>query len=146
MKLVDKAVRALALRWLASKVRKMRQGGNAVLKLLDGWKSFLVVVGFIGATLYALVTGHDVGGLVQAFFGAIGWADADLIERARVFATVIAPLLLAIWAAGSRLLKAWHQYRAGATPAELLSSAGYIKAALSAGKLEATALGPALRK
>ena len=133
MKLIDKLAQKLALRWLKGKVDKARSGGSAVLKAIDGWKSLIVVLGFIGSTLYALVSGQDVTALLQGLTGAMGWADAEGAARARSFATLVAPLILAIWAASSRLWKAVKQYKAGASPKELLSTTGYVKEARAEG-------------
>lgn len=136
MSIVDRAVRKIALRWLKRKVDGARKEGNPMLKALDGWKSFVVVLGFIASSAYALATGQDVGTLVAAVLSAVGWADADLIARAKVLATVVAPLLFALWAAVSRVRKAVQQFRAGAKPSELLSAAGYVKAAIADDTLE----------
>lgn len=128
MSLKDKVVRALALRWLRGKADKSRRDGGMV-KSLDGWKSLILVLGFIASTLYALATGHDVSALVRGVFGALGWSGEGL-ESAATIATVVAPLLWAIWAAGSRLAKVYRQLKAGAKPGELLSTQGYVKAAI----------------
>lgn len=135
MSLFDKLAQKLALRWLKGKVETARKEGSGLMKALDGWKSLIVVVGFIGASLVALVTGQDVGALLTPLFQAIGWGAAEDISRAKTFATIVAPLLLAVWAAGSRLWKAVKQYRAGASPGELLSTEGYVKQARAEGKL-----------
>lgn len=135
MNLFDKLAQKLALRWLKGKADKARKEGSAVLKALDGWKSLIVVLGFIGSSLYALVSGQDVSGLVGAVLASAGWVDPTLIERAKGFATVVAPLVLAIWAAASRLRKAVTQYRAGAKPSELLGTEGYVKQARAEGKV-----------
>lgn len=145
MKLMDRAVRSLALHWLKRRVDKARKEGSVMLRAIDGWKSFIVVMGFIATTIYGLIAGHDVSSLVQSILGALGWADADLIERAKVLATVVAPLLIAIWAAGSRLLKAVRQWRAGASASELLSTQGYVKQALDDGTLRIVHGAPVVR-
>jgi hypothetical protein len=133
VKVFDRLAQKLALRWLKGKVGKARQEGSHVLKAVDGWKSLIVVLGFIASSVYALASGQDVGALIQVLLGAMGWVDGDMIARAKAFATVVAPLLLAIWAAGSRLSKAMKQYRAGAKVGELLSTEGYVKQARAEG-------------
>ena len=133
MKLIDKLAQKLALRWLKGKADRARKEGNGLMKALDGWKSLIVVLGFIAASIVALVTGQDVGALLQGFLGAMGWADPAGVANARTFATVVAPLVIAIWAASSRLWKAVKQYRAGASPKELLSTTGYVKQARAEG-------------
>ncbi len=104
-----------------------------MFRALDGWKSLGVVLGFMLATVYTLLTGHDVSALIGSILSALGWADVDLIEHAKVLATVVAPLAIAIWAASSRIWKAVRQFRAGAKPAELLSMTGYLKQARAEG-------------
>ena len=133
VRLIDKAVQKLALRWLKRKADRARKEGNGIMKALDGWKSLIVVLGFIGSSVYALASGQDIGVLVGALLSSMGWADATLIDRAKTLATVIAPLVLALWAAGSRIGKAVKQYRAGAKPGELLSIEGYVKQAQAEG-------------
>ena len=135
MSVFDKLAQKLALRLLKGKVDKARKEGNGLMKAIDGWKSVIVVLGFIVASLVALVTGQDVGMLLTPVFQAMGWAQPEDLSTAKMFATVVAPLLLAIWAASSRLLKAWKQYRAGAKPSELLATEGYVKQARAEGLL-----------
>jgi hypothetical protein len=104
------AIRKVALRWLESSVKNWRKNGGPMgkaLRLADGWKSFIV-----------------------------GWADVELIERAKLLATVVVPLLFALWAGFSRVKKAVQQFRAGANPSELLSAEGYVKQAVADGTLE----------
>ena len=129
MKLLDKLAQKLALRWLKSKADKARKEGSEMLKLLDGWKSVIVMLGFIAASVSALVTGQDLGALLTPAFQALGWGAPDDVARAKALSTVVAPMLLAMWAAGGQLLKALKQYRAGAKPTEILSTPGYVKRA-----------------
>lgn len=133
MKVFDKLAQKLALRWLKGKADKARREESGFMKALDGWKSFIVVLGFIGASVAALVTGQDVGGLLTPIFQAVGWSQAEELAKAKTFATVVAPLLLAVWAAASRLWKAVKQYRSGARAGELLSTEGYVKQARAEG-------------
>lgn len=129
MSVVDKIARKVALRWLRAKVHKAREGGSGMLKALDGWKSFIVTIGFIGASMVSLTTGHAVGELLQPVLQALGWADPAALARARGFATTVAPLLFALWAAASRLRKAVVQYKAGAALGDLLGVQGYVEQA-----------------
>ena len=128
MGLTDKMVQWFALRWIKEKAGASRKEGG-IMKFLDGWKSLILVLGFVAAGLYGLATGSDVTMLVKGVFGAIGW-DAASIKVGTELATVIVPLLWAIWAAGSKLYKVYKQVKAGASPSELLSDEGHVKALL----------------
>jgi hypothetical protein len=128
VKLKDKAVQWFALRWLKGKAGESRKEGG-IMKFLDGWKSLILVLGFIAAGIYGLATGSDVTMLVKGVFGALGW-DGTSINGATTIATVVVPLLWALWAAGSKLYKVYKQLKAGAKPSELLSDEGHIKAFL----------------
>ena len=136
MSLLDKAMRKLALRLVKSKVDKARQGGSSVLKLLDGNKRLILVLGFIVSGLVALATGHDVTQWIDLGLRAFGWQDAGLIEFAKGVATQAVPLLWAVWAAAHALLKMWRQYKAGATLTELNSPAGVVKQAIADGTIK----------
>jgi hypothetical protein len=125
--LLDKAAKKLALRWLKRKVDGARKEGSGVMRAADGWKSLIVVIGFIGATVVSLYTGQPIGDLLGGVLNALGWSDPDTVAKAKGLATVVAPLLLAIWAASSKLLKAVRQYGAGARGSELLSDEGHVK-------------------
>jgi hypothetical protein len=133
--LKDKIAKALALRWLRGRIEGARKKGSVMLKALDGQKRLIVVLGFIVSGFVGLLTGQDVGAYLDLLLRALGWSDPTLIGDAKGLATQVVPLLFAIWAAGSALLKLYQQHKAGATLVELGSSAGVIKAALTDGTL-----------
>ena len=135
VKLVDKAVRALAFRWVKGKVDGARKGGSDVLKALDGQKRLIVVLGFIASGLVALLTGQDVSQWLDFGLRATGYTDAEMIAGAKDLATQIVPLVFAIWAAGHGLWKLYKERKAGATVAEMGSTAGAVKAAVADGSL-----------
>ena len=135
MKLVDRAVRGLALRWLKGKVDKARKEGSNVLKALDGQKRLIVVLGFVLSGLVALFTGQDVSQWLDLGLRATGYTDAGMIAGAKELATQVVPLLFAIWAAAHALWKLYGERKAGATVAELGTTAGAVKAAVADGSL-----------
>jgi len=135
MSLIDRAARALALRWLKGKVDGARKGGSAAMKLIDGNKRLIVVLAFIVSGFVALLTGNDVSQWIDLILRAMGWTDAALINDAKGLATQIVPMLFAIWAAVSALIKMWQQRKAGATLAEINSPTGVVKAAIADGTL-----------
>jgi len=106
-----------------------------MLKLLDGNKRLILVLGFIASGLVALATGHDVTQWIDLGLRAFGWQDAALIEFAKGIATQAVPLLWAIWASSHALLKMWRQHKAGATLTEINSPAGYVKQAVADGTI-----------
>jgi hypothetical protein len=134
--LLDKAVRKLAARWLKRKVDAARQGGSSMLKLLDGNKRLIMVLGFIAAGLVALATGRDVTQWIDLGLRAFGWQDVALIELAKGIATKAVPLLWSIWASSHALLRMWRQHKAGATFTEINSPAGYVKQAVADGTIK----------
>jgi hypothetical protein len=141
--LVEKALGALAVRWVKGKVDGARRRGSEMQKLLDGNKRLVVTLGFILAGLITLLTGRDVGTWLDLALRAFGWTDAALISGAKELATQIVPLLFAIWAAVSGLWKMWRQHKAGATTTELSSPVGVVKAALADGSLAVASPRPA---
>jgi hypothetical protein len=135
----DKAVRWLAMRWLAGEIKAWRKDSGVMGKiatLLDGNKRTIVTIGFVLSGLVAMLTGQDVGGWLDIALRALGWSDAGVIASAKEVATQLVPLLFAIWAAVGGLLKMWKQWKAGATPVEINSPAGVIKAAVADGSLQ----------
>jgi len=146
MSLIDKALRSLGTRWLRGKVDGARKGGSAVLKLMDGNKRLLVVLGFIVSGFVALVTGQDVSAWLDVILRATGWTNPEMIEGAKGLATQIVPMLFAIWAAAHGLWKMWKQHKAGATASELSSPIGVVKAALADGTLTVSARNPVVLK
>jgi len=135
MSLIDRALRSLGTRWLRGKVDNARKGGSAVLKLMDGNKRLLVVLGFIVSGLVALVTGQDVSAWLDVILRATGWTNPEMIEGAKGLATQIVPMLFAIWAAAHALWKMRAQWKAGATASELNGPVGVVKAAVADGTL-----------
>jgi hypothetical protein len=108
-----------------------------MLRLLDGNKRLLVVLGFIIAGFVQLLTGQDVGQWIGLFLRAFGWTDPALIDTAKAVAGKVAPMLFAIWAAAHSLWKMYRQWKAGASLSELNSTAGVVKAAIADGSLKA---------
>lgn len=106
------------------------------MRVLDGWKSFVVVIGVIVSNGVFLATGYDMRDLVLNLFLALHWSSPALIEFAQRWGLVVVPLVFALIAAYSRLKKAHAQSKAGATAGELLGPAGYVKAALQDGSLK----------
>ena len=143
MSLIDKAARALALRWSKGKVDAARKGGNQMVKLLDGNKRTIVTLGFIVSGTVALVTGYDVSQWLDLVLRTFGWTDPVIIDGAKELATQIVPLIFALWAAASGLVKMWKQHQAGATPTEIGSPIGVVKAALADGTLAVASAAPA---
>ena len=135
MSLFDKLAQKLALRWLKGKVDKARKGGSTVLKALDGQKRLIVVLGFVVSGFVALLTGQDVSQWLDLGLRATGYTDAEMIGGAKSLATQIVPLLFAIWAAAHALWKLYGERKAGATVAELGTTAGAVKAAVADGSL-----------
>lgn len=133
MKLIDKAVRALAFRWLKGKVDNARNGGSAVLKALDGQKRLIVTLGFIVSGLVALATGQDLSQWLDLGLRALGWSQPDIVDGGRAIATKAAPLLFAAWAALHALWKFWKEHRAGATLKELGTTTAAVKQARAEG-------------
>lgn len=106
-----------------------------MLKLLDGNKRLLVVLGFVVSSFVAMLTGQDVSQWLDLALRAFGWTDASAIASAKELSTQIVPLLFAIWAAVSGLRKIRKQWKAGATPTEINSPIGVVKAAVADGTL-----------
>jgi hypothetical protein len=107
-----------------------------MLKLIDGNKRTIVTLGFVVSGFIALLTGQDVGQWLDLALRALGWSDAVVIANAKEIAVQIVPLLFALWAAVSGLLKMWKQSKAGATAKEINSPMGVIKAAVADGSLQ----------
>jgi hypothetical protein len=135
MKILDKVVQKLVLRWLRGKAERLRKEGSAVMKILDGNKRLLFVLAFVAVQLLSLVTGTDYSGMVDSVIKSTGLADPDVAGWARGIAVFLAPLLLAAWAALHALWKGYKQIKAGATLTEVNSLEGYVKQARAEGKL-----------
>lgn len=133
MKLVDTLAQKLALRWLRGKAGRARQGGpmRGVIRLLDGWKSWIVAMVLTVCEVVRQAGGPDITTTACRVMGALGWPCADLAFNP----VLIGGALFALWALGGRLWLAIKQARAGATPTELLSAEGYIKEARAESRL-----------
>lgn len=113
-----------------------------MLKLLDGNKRLLVVLGFTISSFVALLTGQDVSQWLDLALRAMGWTDPTTINDAKMLATEIAPLLFAVWAAVHALWKMWEQHKAGATVAQINSPIGVVKAAIADDMLKVQSASP----
>lgn len=133
MKLIDKAAHALALRWVAGRVRRARKEGTSTMRLLDGWKTAISAAAWVAVAAYASASGVDARPILEALLKALGWpATPSAVDLA--WYAMLANTLLALWGIVSKFVKAWRQYKAGATPTELLSTEGYVKLAIDRGK------------
>jgi hypothetical protein len=133
--------------WLGAKlarreIRAERKRGNEVLRFLDGKKSFLFILAFIVSGIVQALTGADISTLIDAGLRAMDWQDPVAIAEAKGLATQAVPLLLALWASGSSLLKMAKQYKAGASIAALGTPVGVVKAAIANGSLAVMAPAP----
>lgn len=122
----------LGLSWLGRQAKTARQKGSPMFKLLDGKKSLIVALGVLVSGLAQLATGHELRPMLEALLKAVGWED-QLATGLAAFAGLIVPTLWAAWAALDKIVKAWRQYRAGATPAETLTDVGHVKLAIAEG-------------
>lgn len=134
--IIDKAVQALALRWLRGKIGGARKEGSGVLskvlKVLDGWKLVIFVVGIAGASLYDQANNGHAGDTIGLLLSILGYSQgADWLTLARDMGTHLG----AIGAIGHKVWKAQTQMRAGAKFSEALSTAGAVKAAVADGSL-----------
>ncbi len=108
------------------------------MKLLDGWKCWLVVVILAIAEAAKLIFGVDVSDVVKAILDALGWTTTPQGAQA---ATAIAAIIAAVWAAISRAQKARAQFKAGVPIKGLLSEEGYVQKAIADGRLKANGSG-----
>ena len=133
MSIKDRIVRALALRWLAGKVKVWRKDPGMVGKIwkaLDGQKLMLGVLAlFIVKTWDATHNGH-AGDLVGAVLSVFGWLPQGIDFGQAVPSAVI---VLGFF---HRLYKDGKEKKAGATLAEVGTPTGAVKAAYAAGDLE----------
>lgn len=102
------------------------------MKFLDGKKNLIVALGVVIAGLVHIATGQDIGPILYSVFASLGWSD-ELSSKLAAFATAIIPLLWASWASLDKIIKAYKQYRAGATPTETLTDVGSVKLAIAEG-------------
>jgi len=140
MGLIDKAARALALRWLKGKANSARERGSEAMKIVDGWKTWISAVIWIGVAFWALVSGQDLGPIARGIAEALRW-ETPTGENVILYG-MIANTLFAIWGVTAKLLKARQQSKAGATVGELMGPIGYLKAASVDGTLTSDTLLP----
>jgi hypothetical protein len=138
--LIDKAARTLALRWLKGKANSARERGSEAMKLVDGWKTWISAVIWIGVAFWALVSGQDLGPIARGIAEALRW-ETPTGENVILYG-MIANTLFAIWGVTAKLLKARQQSKAGATVGELMGPIGYLKAASVDGTLTSDTLLP----
>jgi len=133
----EKQIQALAiklgLKWLGSKVDSARKGGSEAMKLLDGWRTWLSAVLWIGVAAWALISGQDLTPIARGIADAMNWETPT--GQTLIFYGLVANTGLAMWGAGMKLWKAYQQRKAGATVGELLGPIGYVKAAAADGTL-----------
>jgi len=99
-----------------------------VLAFLDGWKLVIVAVVIFGSRVYDAANNGHTGDFIGAILAALGWPPT-VIDPVAIGAAATGAL--AVWGVFSRIYKAQQQYRAGATPSELLSMPGYVKLGLT---------------
>jgi hypothetical protein len=147
MKLIDKAVRAFALRWLKGRVDSARKGDSGmgkVLKVLDGWRLLIgVTILFLVGVWDAYHNGH-AGNLVGSVLSVLGWLPGAQDGFTASGITGAAGSAVALIGFFGRLWKANQQLRAGATLSEVNSPAGVVKAAAKDGSLRALDVNPAV--
>ena len=113
------------------------------MKFLQGWRTLLSALVWIGVVTVALVTGHDLRPIAEGVAQSLGWTTPSGPDWA--FYLMAANTALATWGAGSRLWAAWKQWHAGASPDEVLRLPGYVKLAQAEGKLGKGAYSSALK-
>ena len=133
MGLMDKIVRALALRWARGKIGHLRSDQREttmgkVLKFVDGWKLVIAVLAIAGASAWDMAhNGHagDVAGIVLALLGYTPGAEWSVLARD------LATHGLAIVALVHKVIKAQQQVRAGSSVSGSLSAEGYVSKAVA---------------
>jgi len=142
--LFEKQVKRLAiklgLRWLGAKVAGARESGSEAMKALDGWKTWISAVVWIGVAFWALLSGQDLTPIAQGIAEALKW-ETPTGENVILYA-MVANTLFAIWGVAGKVMKARAQAKAGATAGELLGPIGVIKAAVADGTLTAAGRDP----
>ena len=103
-----------------------------LLKFLDGWKLVIGVVILAAVKVYDGMNNGHAGDMVGMVLTLLGYnPSASLgIDFGQLAGAVT--ILIGI---GHKVVKAQQQARAGATGAELLSPAGFIKLAEAQGKV-----------
>jgi len=144
----EKQIQALAiklgLKWLGSKVDSARKGGSEAMKLLDGWRTWLSAVLWIGVAAWALISGQDLTPIARGIADAMNWETPT--GQTLIFYGLVANTGLAMWGAGMKLWKAYQQRKAGATVGELLGPIGYVRAAAADGTLASITKNPVTLK
>ena len=128
VKLTDKAVRWLALRWLRGKVADKEGTLAKVLEALKGWKLIIGVLLVFGVGVYDQMANGHAGDVVGAVLTVLGWMPAA--DWSTMIKDAVPSMVVIIGLVG-KLVTAYKQSRAGATAGELLSTKGYVKAAIS---------------
>ena len=133
----EKQVKALAiklgLRWLGARVAGARESGSEAMKMLDGWRTWISAVVWIGDAAWALISGQDLTPIARGIADAMNWETPT--GQTLIFYGLVANPGLAMWGAGMKLWKAYRQRQAGAAVSELLGPIGYVKAAAADGTL-----------
>jgi len=104
-----------------------------MLKLLDGWKTWLSAVVWTLTLFFALIAGQDLTPIAEGIAKAMRWETPA--GETLVLYGMIANSLFALWGIVAKVLKARAQRRAGATFSEMGSPIGVVKAALADGTL-----------
>lgn len=129
---------------MKKEIADARKKGSAVMSIVDGNKRLLFILGFIVSGMIGVLTGQDVTQWTNYGLETLGWQDDVLRAEATRIATLVVPLLLAVWAATSALLKMYKQFKAGAKIVELNKPIAVVKAALADGTLTVVAAEPVL--
>ena len=137
---VKKLAIKLGLRWLEGAATKARKEGSQAMKMLDGWKTLISAVVWIGVMVFALVTGQDIAPIARGIAEALQWETPT--GETVVFYGLIANFILALWGSGGKVWKAYQQRKAGATASELLGPIGFMKAASVDGTMTSATRGP----
>ena len=112
--------------FLGRKLDAARKGGSTLLKLLDGNKRLLMVLGFVIGGVFGW--GPEWVGLA---FRTARWDDTTMIEWAKTLAAQITPVVLGLMTLWATYRKMRAQRAAGATLMELNKPIGIIKAAIA---------------
>lgn len=142
MSLKDKIVRTLALRWLRGKTKDLRgkdreTGMGKFLKFIDGWKLVIFTLVLFASRIYDASHNGHTGDIVGAIFAALGMTpEVAVLDPVALGAAVTGAL--AIWGVFSRVYKAQKQLRAGSSVAGLLSTEGFVSAAVAKAQVSAS--------
>lgn len=128
VKLKDKAVRWLALRWLRGKLKEDGSMLSKIRKALEGWKLVIAVLATFAVAVYDQQSNGHAGDMLGAILAVLGWQIAPDLALDLKHAV---PAFLGIVGIAGRVWRAVKQARAGASPSELLSTEGYVKAVIA---------------